>query len=127
MTETRVREEICRLGRSLFERGLTPGSSGNISVRLDDGGWLVTPTNASLGFLDPATMSRLDGNGRLVSGDAPTKEVPLHSALYQTRASAGAVVHLHSTHSVALSMLPEIDPRAALPPMTPYYVMKCGQ
>ena len=127
MSETRIREEICRLGRSLFERGLTPGSSGNISVKLDDGGWLVTPTNASLGSLDPARMSRLGPDGRLVSGDAPTKEVPLHTALYQTRSAARAVVHLHSTHSVALSMLPEIDPRAALPPMTPYYLMKCGQ
>ena len=126
MSETRIREEICRLGRSLFERGLTPGSSGNISVKLDDGGWLVTPTNASLGSLDPARMSRLGPDGKLVSGDAPTKEVPLHTALYQTRSAARAVVHLHSTHSVALSMLPEIDPRAALPPMTPYYLMKCG-
>jgi ribulose-5-phosphate 4-epimerase/fuculose-1-phosphate aldolase len=126
MTETKVREEICRLGRSLFERGLTPGSSGNISVRLDDGGWLVTPTNASLGWLDPARLSRLDADGRLSSGEAPTKEVPLHTALYQTRRTARAVVHLHSTHSVALSMLPEIDPRAALPPMTAYYLMKCG-
>ena len=79
MSETRIREEICRLGRSLFERGLTPGSSGNISVKLDDGGWLVTPTNASLGFLDPARLSRLDADGQLVSGDAPTKEVPLHT------------------------------------------------
>jgi ribulose-5-phosphate 4-epimerase/fuculose-1-phosphate aldolase len=126
MSETNIREEICRLGRSLFERGLTPGSSGNISVKLDDGGWLVTPTNASLGFLDPARLSRLDAAGRLLSGDAPTKEVPLHSALYETRAPARAVVHLHSTHSVALSMLPDIDPRAALPPMTAYYLMKCG-
>lgn len=124
--ETKLREEICRLGRSLFDRGLTPGSSGNISVRCDDGGWLVTPTNASLGSLDPARLSRLDGSGRLISGDAPTKEVPLHTALYDTRAASRAVVHLHSTHSVALSMLPEIDPRAALPPMTPYYMMKCG-
>src|SRR3977135_2459120 len=126
MTENKVREEICRLSRSLFERGLTPGSSGNISVRLDDGGWLVAPTHASLGFLDPAPLSRLSAAGKLVSGDAPTKEVPLHSALYQTRDAARAVVHLHSTHSVALSMLPEIDPRAALPPMTAYYLMKCG-
>src|SRR5882672_2985204 len=125
MTETGVREEICRLGRSLFERGLTPGSSGNISAQTDDGGWLVTPTNASLGSLDPARLSRLGADNRLVSGDAPTKEIPLHAALYETR-SARAVVHLHSTHSVALSMLPEIDPRAALPPMTPYYLMKCG-
>jgi ribulose-5-phosphate 4-epimerase/fuculose-1-phosphate aldolase len=126
-SETRLREDICRFGRSLFERGLTPGSSGNISVRLADGGWLVTPTNASLGFLDPARLSRLDAEGRLVSGDAPTKEVPLHRALYQTREAARAVVHLHSTHSVALSMLPEIDPRDALPPMTAYYLMKCGR
>ena len=126
MSETKLREDICRFGRSLFERGLTPGSSGNISVRLADGGWLVTPTNASLGFLDPAKMSRLDGNGRLVSGDAPTKEVPLHTALYQTRASAGAVVHLHSTHSVAVSMLPGIDPKAVLPPLTAYYLMRVG-
>ncbi|UDQ87983.1 aldolase [Xanthobacter autotrophicus] len=127
MDETRLREEICRFGRSLFERGLTPGSSGNISLRLDDGGWLVTPTNASLGFLDPARISRLDAAGRLLSGDPPTKEIPLHSALYETRGTARAIVHLHSTHSVALTMLPEIDPRAALPPMTPYYLMRAGQ
>ncbi len=126
ISETRIRDGICRFARSLFERGLTPGSSGNISVRLDDGGYLVTPTNASLGFLDPAQLSRLDANGHLVSGGAPTKEVPLHTALYQTRGAARAVVHLHSTHSVALSMLPEIDPRAALPPMTAYYLMRCG-
>jgi ribulose-5-phosphate 4-epimerase/fuculose-1-phosphate aldolase len=126
MNQSELRDQICRLGRSLFERGLTPGSSGNISVRLDDGGWLVTPTNASLGFLDPARLSRLDAKGRLVSGDAPTKEVPLHTALYETRSTSQAVVHLHSTHTVAVSMLPEIDPRAALPPMTPYYLMKCG-
>ncbi|MCA1444003.1 aldolase [Ensifer sp. IC4062] len=127
MSETRLREEICRYGRSLFERGLTPGSSGNISLRLDDGGWLVTPTNASLGFLDPARISRLDASGRLISGDKPTKEIPLHSALYETRGSARAIVHLHSTHAVALTMLPEIDPRAALPPMTPYYLMRAGE
>ncbi|KQT66176.1 MULTISPECIES: aldolase [unclassified Aureimonas] len=126
MSHAALREEICRFARSLFERGLTPGSSGNISVRLDDGGWLVTPTNASLGFLDPARLSRLDAAGRLLSGDAPTKEIPLHGALYETHSAARAVVHLHSTHSVALSMLPEIDPRAALPPMTPYYLMRAG-
>jgi 3-dehydro-4-phosphotetronate decarboxylase len=109
MTETKLRDDICRFGRSLFERGLTPGSSGNISVRLADGGWLVTPTNASLGFLDPAMISRLNPQGHLVSGDAPTKEIPLHSALYATRSNARAIVHLHSTHAVALSMLREID------------------
>jgi ribulose-5-phosphate 4-epimerase/fuculose-1-phosphate aldolase len=126
MSEAKLREAICRYGKSLYDRGLTPGSSGNISLRLDDGGWLVTPTNASLGFLDPATISRLDAAGRLVSGDAPTKEIPLHSALYETRSAARAIVHLHSTHSVAVSMLPEIDPRAVLPPMTAYYMMRVG-
>ncbi|WP_027686607.1 aldolase [Rhizobium leguminosarum] len=127
MSDARLREEICRYGRSLFERGLTPGSSGNISLRLEDGGWLVTPTNASLGFLDPARISRLNAEGRLLSGDKPTKEIPLHTALYDTRGSARAIVHLHSTHAVALTMLPEIDPRAALPPMTPYYLMRAGE
>jgi len=127
MGDSKLREQICLFARSLFERGLTPGSSGNISVRLEDGGYLMTPTNASLGFLDPARLSRLDAGGRVISGDKPTKEVPLHTALYETRAASGAVVHLHSTHSVALSMLPEIDPSAALPPMTAYYVMKHGR
>lgn len=126
MTEASLRDDICRFGRSLFERGLTPGSSGNISVRLDDGGWLVTPTNASLGFLDPARLSRLDAGGRLLSGAPPTKEIPLHAALYETRGPARAIVHLHSTHSVALSMLPEVDPRTVLPPLTAYYLMRVG-
>lgn len=89
MSDARLREEICRYGRSLFERGLTPGSSGNISLRLEDGGWLVTPTNASLGFLDPARISVLDAEGRLLSGDKPTKEIPLHTAL-TIRAAAPA-------------------------------------
>src|SRR5260370_9562336 len=101
MSETGIREEICRLGRSLFERGLTPGSSGNISVKLDDGGWLVTPTNASLGSLDPARLSRLGPDGRLVSGDAPPKERPLPTAPYQTPGRPPPGGHLHSPHSVA--------------------------
>lgn len=126
MSEAKLREAICRFGKSLYDRGLTPGSSGNISLRLDDGGWLVTPTNASLGFLDPATISRLDGKGQLISGDKPTKEIPLHQALYDTRSTARAIVHLHSTHSVAVSMLPEINPKAVLPPMTAYYMMRVG-
>lgn len=125
--ESRLRETICLFGRSLFDRGLTAGSSGNISVRLSDGGWLTTPTNTSLGFLDPARLSRLDADERLVSGDAPTKELPLHAALYATRRDAGAIVHLHSTHSVAVSMLPDIDPANALPSMTAYYVMRVGR
>ncbi len=126
MRESDLRDAVCRYGRSLFERGLTAGSSGNISVRTEDGGWLVTPTNVSLGFLDPARLSKLDSTGRLLSGDAPTKEVPLHAVLYETRSNAGAIVHLHSTHSVAVTMLPEIQDGGGLPPMTPYFVMKCG-
>ncbi len=126
MSETHLREAICRYGRSLFERGLTPGSSGNISIRLDDGGWLVTPTDSSMGFLDPARIARLDEAGTLLSGDQPTKEIPLHNALYETRNKARAVVHLHSTHAVAVSMLPEINPNAVLPPLTAYYLMRVG-
>ena len=126
MTEAETRERICTFARSLFERGLTPGSSGNISVRLEDGGVLMTPTDASLGFLDPARLSRFDADGNLVSGDKPTKEQALHQAFYETRRSAGAVVHLHSTHAVAVSMLPDIDPDSVLPPLTAYYVMRVG-
>lgn len=126
MTECQLREKICELARSMFERGLTPGSSGNISARLDDDGWLMTPTDSSMGFLDPAKISKLDANANWVAGDRPTKEVALHTALYETRHGARAVVHLHSTHSVAVSLLPEIDPRAVLPPLTPYYLMRVG-
>jgi ribulose-5-phosphate 4-epimerase/fuculose-1-phosphate aldolase len=95
--ENRLREQLVEFGKSLFERGLTAGSSGNLSVRLDDG-WLLTPTNASLGRLDPARLSRLDWDGRLQSGDAPSKEAFLHRAMYRERAGAGAIVHLNSTH-----------------------------
>ena len=126
MRESDIREQVCRYGRSLFERGLTPGSSGNISVRLDDDRLLMTPTDASLGALDPARLSLLDAEGRLLSGDRPTKEGPLHRALYETRHASGAVVHLHSTHAVAVSMLPEVSPGSVLPPLTAYYVMRVG-
>ncbi len=125
MSETAQREAIARLARSIFERGLTCGSSGNISVRLEDG-WLMTPTGTSMGELDPARLSRLDAEGRLVSGDAPTKESFLHLAMYEQRPSAGAVVHLHSTHSVAVSCLADVDPANVLPPITAYYVMRIG-
>jgi ribulose-5-phosphate 4-epimerase/fuculose-1-phosphate aldolase len=127
MDDTAVREAVCRFGRSLFDRGLTHGASGNITVRLDDGGLLATPTNVSLGALDPARLSRFDADGRLVEGPPPTKEMPLHAALYATRSSARAIVHLHSTHSVAVSMLPEVDPADVLPPLTAYYLMRVGR
>lgn len=126
MNETRLREEICSLGKSMFDRGLTPGSSGNISARLEDG-WLMTPTNACLGRLDPAKLSKLDDKGNLVSGDKATKESFLHLSVYQERPNAGAIVHLHSTHSVAVSCLAEVDPEQPIPPITAYYVMKIGK
>lgn len=125
-TETQAREAICRLGASIFARGLTFGSSGNLSQRVDDG-WLMTPTNVSLGELDPARLSKLDLQGRLVSGDSPTKEGFLHRAMYEGRPDAGAVVHLHSTHSVAVSCLADLDPADVLPPITAYYVMRVGR
>lgn len=127
MSDSTLREDICFWAQSLFDRGLTGGASGNISVRTGDGGLLVTPTGISMGRLDPARLSRFDADGRHISGDAPTKEMPLHSAFYETRRSAGAVVHLHSTHSVALSILPETDAENAVPPLTAYAVMRVGK
>lgn len=125
-SESRLREEICAIGKSLFDRGLTFGSSGNISARID-GGWLMTPTGFRMGNLDPARLSRLDDDGNHVDGDPPTKETFLHIAMYRQRANTGAVVHLHSTHSVAVSCLADIDPENPLPPITAYYVMRVGR
>lgn len=124
-TEAGLREAIARLGASLFERGLTHGSTGNVSARAGDG-WLLTPTGSSLGRLDPARLSKLDWEGRLVSGDPPSKEAVLHLAMYRRRPATGAVVHLHATHSVAVSILDGLDPANVLPPMTAYYVMRIG-
>jgi 3-dehydro-4-phosphotetronate decarboxylase len=126
VSEATLREEICRLGASLFARGLTFGSAGNISVRLDDG-WLMTPTNVSLGRLDPARLAKLDVAGTLIDGDPPTKEAFLHRAMYEERPHAGAVVHLHSTYSVAVSALAELNAADVLPPITAYYVMRVGR
>lgn len=125
--QARAREDICRIAKSMFDRGLTCGSSGNISVRLSDGTVLVTPTGRAMGFLDPAQISLLDADMRHLSGDAPTKEVPLHAAFYETRAQTGAVVHLHSTHSVALSMMQDVDADNVIPPLTPYTIMRLGK
>ena len=126
MSENSERDSICRLAKSLFDRGLTIGSSGNISVRLADG-WLMTPTGSSMGNLDPNEISKLDLNGNLISGKSPTKESFLHIAMYDERPDSGAVVHLHSTHSVAVSCLAGIDKKNVLPPITAYYVMKIGK
>ena len=124
--EARLRESMVRWGRSLFERGFTVGSSGNMSARIA-GGYLFTPTNSCLGFLEPERLSRLDASGRHIGGDAPTKELPLHMAFYESRPAAMAVVHLHSTFSTALSCLADADPEDAIPPITPYVVMRVGR
>lgn len=126
MSETMMRERIVTLARSMYERGLTFGSSGNISVRVDDG-WLMTPTGTSMGELDPARLSKLSGNGTHLSGDQPTKESFLHLAMYEERSTCEAVVHLHSTHSVAVSCMDGIDHANVLPPITAYYVMRIGK
>ena len=127
MSETQLRDQMCRMAAALFERGLTHGSTGNISARAEDGGLLVSPTGTSFGRLDPARLSRFDAQGRHIDGDAPTKEMPLHSAFYDTRSTAGAVVHLHSCHSVALSMMPDANEDDFLPPLTPYAIMQLGR
>lgn len=125
MQEHKLREQMCELGKSIFERRLTHGSTGNLSARCGDG-WLLTPTGSSLGRLDPARLSRLEWNGKLISGDPPSKESFLHLAMYQERAKNQAVIHLHSTHSVAVSVLDGLDPNDVLPPITAYYVMRIG-
>lgn len=127
MRDTLLREQLCLLAKSMFDRGLTGGSTGNISARTEDGGLLVSPTGTSFGRLDPGRLSRFNVNGTLIGGDKPTKEMPLHKAFYETRGSAGAVVHLHSCHSVALSMLPDANEDDFLPPLTPYSIMQLGR
>lgn len=126
MNEAAVRDEVVKWAKSMFDRGLTGGSSGNISVRLEDG-FLATPTNSCLGFLDPARLSRLDAKGKHVEGDAPTKELPLHFAFYAHRPEARAVVHLHSSCATALSCLADVDPADMIPAITPYVVMRVGK
>ncbi len=125
MNENKIREKIARFGRSIFERGLTFGASGNISVRIDDG-WLMTPTGSSLGSLDPAKISKLDDKGNHVAGDAPTKESFLHTSFYESRSKVSAIVHLHSSCAAAVSCMHELNKDNVLPPLTAYYVMRIG-
>ena len=125
MNENDVRDSIVALGRSLYDRGLAHGSAGNISVKLPDG-WLITPTESCLGRLDPARLSRVDTSGTVVSGDAPTKEILLHSVMYEERPTCEAVVHLHSVHAVALSCIDGLDSKDAFPPITAYAIMQLG-
>lgn len=128
MNEARAREEICRVGRSLYERGYVHATAGNISVRLDDGGFLITPTDACLGFLDPAQLARIDAHGQTIGGARASKTLALHRAIYAAAIQADpgtrCVIHTHSSHCVALSM--EHTGTELLPPITPYFVMKVG-
>ncbi|HYC06093.1 MAG TPA: 3-oxo-tetronate 4-phosphate decarboxylase [Azospirillaceae bacterium] len=126
MTDEDLRAEICRVGRSLFDRRFTHGATGNLSVRVE-GGFLMTPTDASLGSLAPGSLSLLSDDGRHLSGDPPTKEAALHLAMYRVRPELGAVVHLHGTHAVAVSCLRGLDASDLLPPLTAYYAMRVGQ
>ncbi|MBK9244146.1 MAG: aldolase [Burkholderiales bacterium] len=125
MNDSAARDALVRIARSMFERGLTHGSTGNLSVRVE-GGWLMTPTGSSFGDLDPSRLSRIDASGRHVGGDAPTKEAFLHRAMYDEQPRFSAVVHLHSTHSVAVSALEGVNADDVLPPLTAYYVMRVG-
>lgn len=126
MNEQETRVLLSEFGASLFARGYSVGSAGNISVKLPDG-YLMTPTNSSLGRLDPVRLSKLDADFNHVGGDKPSKEVFMHRAFYQAREDAGAVVHLHSTQATAVSCLPDVDPSNPIPPLTPYFVMRVGR
>jgi len=123
--EARIREEICSTGASLYQRGYTVGSAGNISARLDDG-WLITPTDACLGRLDPAEIAKVDLAGNAVSGGKPSKTLALHRGIYARNAQTRGIVHTHSTHLVALTLGGVWSEADVLPPITPYYVMKVG-
>lgn len=120
-------QALCDHGASLFARGLTGGSSGNISARLDDGRFLVTPTGLSLGAMTPADLAVLAPDGSHLGGRKPSKEWPLHEAFYATRPGTGAVVHLHSTYATAWSLMEGLDPGNVLPPITPYAIMRLGK
>jgi 3-dehydro-4-phosphotetronate decarboxylase len=124
--ENKIRERIVEIGVSLYRRGLSPGSSGNISARIEDG-WILTPTNSCLGELDPAKLAKFDWNGKHVSGEKPSKEYFLHLAMYENRMKSGAIIHLHSSYAAAVSCLEGLDPSSSIPPITPYFVMRVGK
>ncbi|MCB4787728.1 aldolase [Delftia sp. Lp-1] len=124
--ESRIREQICATGASLYQRGYTVGAAGNISARLHDG-WLITPTDACLGRLDPAELSKVDASGQWVSGAQPSKTLVLHRGIYANDGEARAVIHTHSTHLVALTLSGVWREDEVLPPITPYQVMKVGR
>ncbi len=123
--EDATRALLVELAAGLFARGFSVGSAGNISVRLEDG-YLITPTNSSLGSLDPLRLARLDADFRPRAGDKPSKEVFMHRAFYRARPDARAVVHLHSPMATAIACLADADPENPIPPLTPYFVMRIG-
>ncbi|MEL6505566.1 MAG: 3-oxo-tetronate 4-phosphate decarboxylase [Pseudomonadota bacterium] len=125
VNETELRQDMADLCASLFQRGFSVGTAGNVSARIGDD-ILMTPTNSSLGGIDPDRIAKLDRHGNHLSGDKPTKESFLHLAFYETRPQCGAVVHLHSTYATALSCLEDTDPQDCIPPLTPYVVMRVG-
>lgn len=127
MNEKQLREDMVRYARSMFERGYSSGGAGNISLKLPDGNILATPTNSSFGDLDAEELSKVTMEGALLSGQKASKEVLMHLAMYRQRPQCGGIVHLHSPWLTALSCLPGIDPENALPPITPYYVMRVGK
>src|SRR5258708_9716691 len=124
--ENKIRERIVEIGLSLYRRGLSPGSSANISARVDDG-WILTPTNCCLGELDPSTLTKLNRKGKHLAGGNPSKEYFLHLALSENGAESTAIVHLHSSYAAAVSCLEELDPMSCIPPITPYFVMRVGK
>jgi ribulose-5-phosphate 4-epimerase/fuculose-1-phosphate aldolase len=124
-----IAREVCRIGRSLFERGYVHATAGNISVRLDDadgGGWLITPTDACLGTLEPHRLAHIGADGQQRSGDRASKTLALHRRIYAADPQARCVLHTHATHLVALTLAGVWQPQDILPPITPYYVMKVG-
>jgi len=124
--EAFLRDEICSVGRSLFERGYVHASAGNISVRLDDHGFLITPTDACLGTLRPEALAHIDARGEQIGGERASKTLALHRRIYGADPQAGCVIHTHSTHLVALSLQGVWRSDDVLPPITPYFVMKVG-
>lgn len=125
-TLAEARQQMVTLGKSMFDRGLTPGASANISIKVAEG-YLMTPTGSCIGFLQADKLSLLDKTGNLLDGDKPSKEFILHQAMYDKRPDAGAIIHLHSTWCTALSCLADLDPDDAVPPLTPYLIMRLGQ
>jgi len=126
MDEAKLRREILRVGASLFGRGYVHATAGNVSVKLDDGGFLITPTDSCLGFLDEARLSRVDAEGKHTGGDRPSKTLALHKRIYAADPAARCVIHTHSTHLVALTLAGPWKDAELLPPVTPYFVMKVG-